>query len=661
MKFFLKTLKTFVDLPKDWIDLMEDVGLEVKTVDGDIINLELLANRGDHYCYMGLAREISGRTGGKITIPKSTPVMQDDHEYDADSKYIKTPGQKHLFELETDKCIAFSLTPYKFKKHVKTPANYTEMLTASGVNVILPAIDVTNVVLLEYGQPAHIYDADKIVGKIHVRETKKGEMAALLFHEGMTELPAGTVVIADDEKILCVGGVIGCHGADVDENTTNILFETALFDPVSIRRTERALLEKPTIAAQIFERGGDISAICAGAARAHKLYSDMGWEPNGQFCFARSKRIEKQYIEMSGDYVRNALEIKITDKEIDERLARYGFEKTPGGYMIPTWRVWDIKGTRADLIEELCRSIGYNNLSSRLPQVTIGAEPTSAQLRKSEIDSYMVHNGFYEVFTDNLYSPKHANMSPVADHIALENSVDGGYAFMKNNAIVQAAELVAKNINVKNREIRCYEWGKVFQKDGEHNVLWGVMNGAKISPLDVKGLLENLMKDLGIEYSIEYGNAADFCVKPCIHPTRCGKIVSKGREICIFGEIHPVLLAEWDIKNDLPVIFEFFDCEELLNLAPRKIKYESPSATIASVRDVSVAVPYGKHAGDVAEFILKNFKEIADVKIADVFEKPKESVRNVTYTLAFVPRDFKTDEINALIVKIMQDATDFIK
>jgi phenylalanyl-tRNA synthetase beta chain len=677
MKFSKKILETFVKLPADWQDLMEDVGLEIKSIDGDIMNLELLANRGDHYCYIGLANEIIGRTGGKIkAMPGATLPIADDDARELDKYGFARPAMQYahdkdtsingMFDIETDKCLAYSLLPLKMAKKNENRQTADEyilrMLPASGVNIILDVIDITNVVMLEYGQPAHVYDADKIKGKIHIRDSKPGESAALLFHEGLTELPVGTCVIADDEKILCVAGVIGCRAAEVDENTKNILLETALFDPVAIRKSSRAI-GHTSIASQIFERGGDSGAVHGGARRAKKLYKDIGWEQSGEWQAVFSKTLQKA-INLSGDFVRRELEIDISDAEIEERLNRYGFDKTEKGYRVPSWRVWDIKGEPADLIEELARSIGYNNLPSRLPVSEIGAEPTAAELRKSEIDSYLVHNGFYEVLTDNIYSPRHAALSPIKEHIKIANSVEGGYAFMKNNAIVQAAELVEKNLRVKNREIRAYEWGTVFQvgKDGAHvetPVLWGVINGANESALTMKGIIENLARDLDLEFEFDY-TAAPLNAKTGRHPKRRARILMDGAEIGVFGEIHPALLSEFDIKNDSPVFFEFFGNEKLLNAPKKTVKYVSPSAIIQSTRDIAIAVPYGKPAGDVSEFIKKTYPQIAKVSITDIYDKPKESVRNITFALEFLG-EHSTESLNALILEIMKSAGEFAK
>lgn len=648
MKFSKKILETFVDLPADWRELMEDVGLEVKSVDGDIMNLELLANRGDHYCYLGLATEINGRTGTGVK-----PVHEKGLKYENAKRFV----------IDTDKCIAYSFVPFDIKSIKPAKADY--ILESSGVNVIHPAIDVTNVVMLEYGQPAHVYDADKIVGQVHIRETKVGEKAALLFHEGLTELPAGTVVIADDEKILCVAGVIGCHGAGVDEKTKNVLLETALFDPVSIRKTAKEL-GVCTIASQRFERGGNLDAVKSGAERANYLYEQIGARQKGDAEFSQRVKLPVKEIQMSGDFVRSELEINISDQEINERLSRYGFIISDKKYIVPNVRAWDIKGFKADLIEELARSIGYNNLPSRLPIATIGSEPTPAELRKTQINSYLVNNGFYEVFTDNLYSPKHAKLSPIENHIKIENSIEGGYAFMKNNVIVQAVELVSKNLRVKNREIRAFEWGKVFDfnKKGiasETNMLWGIVNGGLESALTVKGLLENLFRYLDLDVRFEYDIKKPDEEDNLFMPKRRGQIYYNPANALFgsFGEVSPEFLEQFDIKNDRPIHF-VLNTDSILIAPSKKVKYESPSATIASVRDISVSIPYGVSAGSVAEFILKKYKSVSDVKIADVFEKPKESLRNVTFALEFVGSN-STEELNSLILEIMKAANEFAK
>ena len=207
-----------------------------------------------------------------------------------------------------------------------------------------------------------------------------------------------------------------------------------------------------------------------------------------------------------------------------------------------------------------------------------------------------------------------------------------------------------------------FEWGKIFKGDAEIEILWGIMNGAKVNALDAKGLLENLFANLSLDFKIEYGDFAEskkVSEWALLNPNRRGHIVCDGRGVCVFGEISPVLLAEFDIKNDLPVFFSF-DTKGLMAAVNKKVKYISPSATIASVRDISVSVPYGVAAGSIVEFISKKYKSVADVKITDVFEKSKESLRNITFALEFSGNN-STEELNALILEIMNAANEFAK
>ncbi|MDR2685998.1 MAG: phenylalanine--tRNA ligase subunit beta [Rickettsiales bacterium] len=638
MKFSKKILEKFIKLPANWVDLFEDLGLEIKSRDGDNFTLELLANRGDHYCYNGIAREIAARLGIQHNAPDILPLSE-----------VKNTG---IFAIKTEKCLAFSLTKFDISHAKKFDAS--EMLSASGVNTISPAVDITNVVMLELGQPTHIYDADKIKGQIVIRESVRGEKAELLFHEGETALPTGTMVIADEEKILCIAGVIGCRAAEVDENTTNILFEAACFDPVSVRKTARAL-GVCTISSQIFERGADIANVRIAPQRANKLYYSIGVKISGDINII-TREMPGKPIEMKGDYVRAALGLKITDEKIAEILARYGFSQHGNTYSAPSWRVWDIKNSPADLVEELARGIGYNKIPSVLPPVVLGAAPTAVDARKTAIENYLISNGFYEVLIDNMYSPKHADLSPDSKHIKIINSIEGGYAFMRNNAIVQAAELVYENLCVKNAAIRAFEWGKIFPTAGEKNVLWGIMTDA--DPLELKGILNGLAAtlDISIEFPQNSVGVApkvagwfDSSVQKLLSPKRNSKITANGSPIGIFGELHPTLLAAWDIKGAQPVYFEF-GTDALLALSPRQVQYTPPSKTQSSVRDLTLAVPYGTTAADTTARILKT-PEITAAKITDVFDKPTESVRNITFALTFTD-GLSTDEINKILVSI---------
>lgn len=657
MKFSKRILNDFIELPSNWIDLMEDIGLEVKSFDGkDVMNLELLANRGDHYCYMGLVREIFGRTSQKINFKPSLNLFEKEPDFIKYDKYLKYENVDYLFDIETEKCLAYSLTQYSIESLKEVEDDYKYMLNVSDINIINPAIDVTNIIMLEFGQPSHVYDLDKIVGKIRIRDSKKGEKADLFFHKETVELPEGICVISDDEKILCIGGVIGCRGAEVDKNTKNIVFETALFDPVSVRKTERLLLDKPTIAAQIFERGASLDNVKKASERALYLFNEIGIKKSSiyQYMYNKEKCITKSFPLPD---ISSALSVDLSKQSIVDILSRYGFITENDICFVPSSRVWDIMNS-ADLVEEVARSIGYNNIPSKLPIASIGVLENDKELRKSKINSYLVNNGFFEIFTENLYSLKHSNLSPIKEHVKIENSVDGGYSFMKNNCIVQATQLISKNISMKTKDIYAFEWGKVFYSDySECEKLWGVLNSESgVCIYKLKGILEGLLNSIDVNFSFNYYEESDNKEFSLLVPKRRIKIISNGIEIGFFGEIKQNLLLEFDCKNVRPAYF-CFDVSNLLNIGVKEFVYKSPSNLIQSTRSISLDIPFGLNSDKVINFIFQKYNSVRDIKITDIYEKEKS--RNLTFLLEFSGIN-STVEINSLILEIMDEAKKYI-
>ncbi|MBO4285413.1 MAG: hypothetical protein J5895_04195, partial [Alphaproteobacteria bacterium] len=525
MRISLNTLKSFIRLDgtfSDNVNLLEDVGLEVKKVDKTpddyLLTLELLANRGDHHCYEGLAREISGRTGDKVVSMPSLDVEQ---------------KQMDLFSVETDSCLAYALTPYKASQDMssaKLQDSYLKMLEASGINHICSAIDVTNVVNLELGQPAHVYDADKIKGKVVVRKSKAGEIAHLMFHEGEISLPEGITVITDDEKILTIAGIIGCRDAAVSENTKNILLETGLFDPIDIRRASKKLGIQ-TMSSIRFERGGDISAIQRAVNRATYLYRSVGWSNVQGTSFLQNIGLPERKIFIENQAASDYLDYKLSDEEIVARLSRYGFQVGHQGKLleveVPPHRIWDVECS-ADLYEELGKSIGYNNLPNIMPIAEKGAETTYQEEQKKLVNDCLVNEGFFEVFTDSIYSNAHKDKmrldseDELNNHVAITNAQDKGYSVLKNNCLIQAAELIEKNLRVQNKDIKAFEWTKIFTPNkssangvcDETKILWGVVSGNAYlehfsygniisTPLYLKGLIAKMSLSMGVKLKFD--------------------------------------------------------------------------------------------------------------------------------------------------------------
>lgn len=675
MKISVNSLRQYIELPDDIDqirDLMEDVGLEVKrseiNPDDVTFTLELLANRGDHHCYAGLAREIYGRTGWNLSLPSFSNQNE-----------AKKTG---LVSVETDYCLNYVLTELKKTSSADETlaADKARMIEVSGTNLVSAPVDVTNFVNVELGQPLHAFDADKVKGNVRVREAKTGEKALLLFATETSDVPEGTIVIADDEKILAIAGVMGCEDSKPTEETTRIYLESATFDPVKVRKAARHFGIQSQSSMR-FERGADPALAVGGTERAIELFSQLGWQVNGPISVEKEWAIKPTILPLSIDDVNSYFETSFTDEQVTSILERYGFslKKEDGAYLVtvPSHRIWDVKETK-DIYEEVARGIGYNALPATLPAAAGGVQPLENLKRKERVESLLVGEGFYEVFTDGFYSDAHRSKMgiteghPLWDHVGILNAGDRSYSLLKNNTLTQAMELVLANIHVKNQNIKAFEWTRTFHPNknapngqcDEKLVLWAIAYGesktpswdGKGKPVDVhymKGIIEEVSNLLSIPLEIKQSevDADTLPVGLCLHPTRRAEILWNGKTVGVLGEVHPDVLDSWGVKSGRPCFIEL--SQEILGLVPSQREYVPPSNLHPVIRDVCLLLPQGLHAHQVADYIQENSTWISEVSVHDVFNSQaatagKNAVTfSLNYSLEKARKDkFTGEEIN---------------
>src|SRR4051812_8733421 len=253
--------------PKALRRLLDDLGVEVKRLDVQgtdaLLTLELLANRGDHHCYAGVAREVAARTKSELLLPAV--------------RALEVGAPPLPLRVESDKCLLYAATPLRVIGSLGTSLGKAadELLGAAGLLTGNAAIDVTNLVNLELGQPSHAFDRARIQGRITIRESRPGEKAWLLFTPEPRELPSGTLVIADDVKVLAIAGVIGCEDSKIHDDTQEIILESAAFDPVAVRIGGRSLATHTDASAR-FERGSDPTLAAVAAGRIAQLLGEAG-------------------------------------------------------------------------------------------------------------------------------------------------------------------------------------------------------------------------------------------------------------------------------------------------------------------------------------------------------------------------------------------------
>ncbi|MGZ5442878.1 MAG: phenylalanine--tRNA ligase subunit beta [Thermoanaerobaculia bacterium] len=691
MKFLLEHLRTHTDIPEasaEARELLDEVGIEVKSLDttdvGTVVNCEILANRGDHYCYQGVAREVRGRTGGALHFPKLR-------------KLDVLPADDTRVRVETPLCLVYTVTEL-FRGDAKgvLPTEVLAPLIAADVHSINAPVDASNLTNFDIGQPTHAFDADTIDGPITIRTSRKGEKAWMLFTPEAVEIPEGTLVIADDSKILGVAGVIGCVESGITDKTTRILLESACFDPVAVRIASRQL-NQATDAAARFMRGGDPTLPLVGAARVAYLLEKHAAYRVGNAYTAGDWKDPIRRIDV--DVKKTARFISAPDMaalEMAERLTRYGFtvempqSKVEGGRMkaesgepfilhpssfilqvtVPPHRLWDVH-FEADLAEEVLKSVGYNATAITLPHVEMGALPSHAENVAERVNEVLVAEGFYEIFTDSFYGRGVRDRLGIAEgdplwaHVEMQNSIERNYSLMRNNTIAQALDALATNVNNRLANVKMFEWARVYLPDmREQGILWALANGRDRGPfwgdkgrpadsIYLKGIVEQLRLELRVDLRV--GTSDGHPLERFFHPGRRAGIRLGDALVGILGELHPTLVARFDIKRQRPVYFQIHADALLVPPLPRV--YAEPPSRQPIVRNVAYAIPRGITAAEVRDTLVSAAPPfLREIRMVDLFELP--DARAVTFEIEYLSEEALTGEtINAATEAMMAAVT----
>ena len=681
MKVALDVLRRFIDVPGDAVSirrLLDEQGLEVKRVEtdevGPVFTLELLANRGDHHCYEGIAWELNGRLGLGVSRPAFCEL---------------TVGDSPI-ELQHDSslCSRYTATRLVRKGDGVLPEEARRLLAAAGLNPIGPAVDATNVANLEFGQPTHAFDADTIVGPITIRTSTAGEQAWPLFAAEKVTLPEGTLVIADEEKILAIAGVIGCEESRTTDATTRLLLESATFDPVAVRLASRSL-QIFTDSSARFERGADPLRPLIGAGRVVELLQAAGWEvegTTGEVATDSSGQSEPRSVSVSASHAQRFLGTDESPRKLADRLGRYGFGTSieDGDTIVaevPSWRLPDVEHD-ADLLEELAKSIGYDETPIELPPVDLGATPSVWEQRRDRIEEVLLGQGFYEVFTDGFYGrrvlelldlgPEH----PLHAHVETQNALDRAYSLLKNNTLHQALETAAINERRRTWTGQLYEWTCTFHPnnaddatDGstaevpparavspatERAVLWGACFGQRgdlvLDALFLTGVVRAIAMEIGVPLVVGAPDP-DHPLTAALHPGRVGAIRVGDHVVGIVGEVHPAVAQRYKLKRLRPCYFEIQ--RDALYAPGRRPPFVEPPDNQPIVRTVALEIPAPLTAHTVQRAFHDNAPDgLQRIDVIDVFVGSEEGkpVRSLTFELGYSNEDNQrtADDVNQM-------------
>jgi phenylalanyl-tRNA synthetase beta chain len=641
------------------------VGIPLADYLGDVIfNIEVTPNRPDCLSVIGIAREAAALTGQEIHLPEVSygevepPVSQ----------------QVAVEIVAPDLCPRYCASLIKGVKIAESPSWMQQRLLASGMRPISNIVDITNYVMLEYGQPLHSFDYERIRGrKIIVRRAKSREKLFTL--DGTErELSPDMLVIADAERAVAVAGVMGGANSEVADSTTSILLEAANFNPASIHYTGRTL-NLPSEACMRFERGIRPELTLPALKRATQLIAQLagGEVAKGVVDVYPGKR-EPETISLTADEVKRVLGVEFSRDQIVQTLTSLGFEcqarSATEVLVTPPWWRSDAH-LPVDLVEEVARITGYDKIPTTLLGQSIPRQnPLPILKLEREVRQHLTGYGFQEAVSPSLVSlealrklsPSSREVEPLP--LRLSNPMSAEQEYLRPSLRANLLLALAANRRFEEGSIRLYELGKVYiprPKDlpEERSVLCGVISGPWIEKwwrggeeaadfFDVKGVVEGLLRQLGVAAVFEPGSDES------LHSSQQAAVVVDGKRIGAVGEVHPRVRENFEIVE--PAYLFEIDLAALVPFATGQKAFKPIPRFPAVVRDIALMVGAEVTHRQVRD-IIRTFSLVEGVDLFDVYsgEPVPAGKKSLAYRITFQsPSQTLTDEeVNKVLQQIL--------
>ncbi|MDP0588610.1 MAG: phenylalanine--tRNA ligase subunit beta [Candidatus Endonucleobacter bathymodioli] len=642
-------------------DIFEHLNLKDCSIDVD-----LTPNRGDCLSILGLAREVSANF---LTTVVEEPIM----------KVPATIEDKLAINV-----ISKNACPRYIGRVIRnvdvscqTPLWLTERLRRSGIRSIDPIVDVTNYVMLELGQPMHGFDLAKLDGQIQVRMAEIGEKLLLLDGQEIT-LNDSTLVITDEQKVLAVAGVIGGRASGVSTETQDIFLESAFFDPVTISGKARSY-GLHTESSHRFERGVDFQLQDNAIERATALILNIcGGKPGPVINVVNKEYLpERRDVRLRSSKAAALLGVTIEDSHIESLLTRLGLTMTPitasnkeWRVAIPSWR-FDIS-IEEDLIEEIGRLYGYNNLPVTTPSIPLKIKKMDeAKVRVSDIRRVIVSRDYQETISFSFIDPQlHTLFNPEKDALALTNPISSDLSVMRTSLLPSLVQAVAYNLNRQQSRVRLFETGQVFIKENKKvsqktirqtQRLAAVITGnkfpeswdsdsQKVDFYDLKGDIEVLLAMGGNSDAFHFAKGEH----PAMHPGQCAILYCGDKMIGYAGALHPSVAKKMDLSVD--VYLAEFDLEPIINGTVNRFKGLSKFPEVR--RDLAFTVAEEVHAAKLCQIIKDEVGDyLHDIRIFDVYtgkgvEKGHKSLA-LGLTFRHPSCTLKDRDVNELVDKVV--------
>ena len=601
-----------------------------------VMEFDLTPNRADALSMVGTAYEVAALYQTEMTKTETQSNETSESATNELSVTIDNPEKVPYYSARVVKNVSIEPSPIWVQAR----------LIKAGIRPINNVVDISNYVLLEYGQPLHMFDQDHIGSKEIVVRQAKDEETMTTLDNNERKLVDTDIVISNGQEPIALAGVMGGDFSEVTEQTTNVVIEGAIFDPVSIRHTSRRLNLRSEASSR-FEKGIATEFVDEAVDRACYLLQELA---SGEVLQDRVSSGDLGSfvtpIDITAEKVNKTIGFNLSNDEIQSIFRQLGFETTLKGETltvnVPSRRK-DIT-IKEDLIEEVARIYGYDEIPSSLPvfgEVTSG-ELTDRQHKTRTLKETLEGAGLNQAITYSLVSKDHAKDFALQERptISLLMPMSEAHATLRQSLLPHLIEATAYNVARKNKDVRLYEIGRVFFGNGEGELpdeveyLSGILTGeyvvnawqGKKEEIDffiAKGVVDRVAEKLNLEFSYKAGKIEG------LHPGRTAIVSLEGQDIGFIGELHPQVAADNDLKRTY--VFEL-NYDAMMQVAVGYINYEQIPKFPGVTRDIALEVNHDVPSSELKQIIHNNGEDILqstlvfDVYEGEHLEKGKKSV-----------------------------------
>ncbi|RIO64282.1 phenylalanine--tRNA ligase subunit beta [Staphylococcus haemolyticus] len=601
-----------------------------------VMEFDLTPNRADALSMVGTAYEVAALYQTEMKKPATQSNETSESATNELSVTINNPEKVPYYSARVVKNVSIEPSPIWMQAR----------LIKAGIRPINNVVDISNYVLLEYGQPLHMFDQDHIGSKEIVVRQAKDEETMTTLDNNERKLVDTDIVISNGQEPIALAGVMGGDFSEVTEQTTNVVIEGAIFDPVSIRHTSRRLNLRSEASSR-FEKGIATEFVDEAVDRACYLLQELA---SGEVLKDRVSSGDLGSfvtpIDITAEKVNKTIGFNLSNDEIQAIFKQLGFETTLKGETltvnVPSRRK-DIT-IKEDLIEEVARIYGYDEIPSSLPVFgeVISGELTDRQHKTRTVKETLEGAGLNQAITYSLVSKDHAKDFALQERptISLLMPMSEAHATLRQSLLPHLIEATAYNVARKNKDVRLYEVGRVFFGNGEGELpdeveyLSGILTGeyavnawqGKKEEIDffiAKGVVDRVAEKLNLEFSYKAGKIEG------LHPGRTAIVSLEGQDIGFIGELHPQVAADNDLKRTH--VFEL-NYDAMMQVAVGYINYEQIPKFPGVTRDIALEVNHDVPSSELKQIIHNNGEDILqstlvfDVYEGEHLEKGKKSV-----------------------------------